>query len=128
MLDLSNYPRDSKFFDPDNENVICKMEDESKVKINDEFVRLKSRMHSMENVDGKENKIGKGINQNIVKNIKHEEYVYEKKWLDVKNSCKETCKEFKINCIKLELMMFVKCFFTPSSIVIKETKTKSFIF
>ena len=59
MLDLSNYPKDSKFFDPDNENVICKMEDESKVKINDEFVRLKSRMHSMENVDGKENKIGK---------------------------------------------------------------------
>ena len=42
MLDLSNYPKDSNFFDPDNEKVIGKMKDEPKGKINDEFVELKS--------------------------------------------------------------------------------------
>ena len=73
LFDLSNYPKDSKFFDPDNEKVIGKMKDESKGKIKDEFVGLKSKMHSM-NVDDKENKTGKGINHNVVKNTKHEEY------------------------------------------------------
>ena len=44
MLDLSNYPKDSKFFDPDNEKVIGKMKDELKGKIISEFVGLKSNM------------------------------------------------------------------------------------
>ena len=32
-------------------------------------------MHSVENIDGKENKTGKGNNQNVAKNIKHKEYI-----------------------------------------------------
>ena len=44
MFDLSNYPKDSKFFDPDNEKVIGKMKDELKEKIISEFVGLKSKM------------------------------------------------------------------------------------
>ena len=51
------------------------MKDESMGKINDEFIGLKSKMHSMKNVDGKENKTGKGIDQNVVKNTNHEEYI-----------------------------------------------------
>ena len=69
MLDLSNYPKDSKFFDPSNEKFIDKMKDESKGKINDEFVGLKSMIHSIKNVDGGENKRRKGINQSVLKNI-----------------------------------------------------------
>ena len=74
FLNLSNYPK-IQFFEPDNEKVIGKMKDESMGKINDEFIGLKSKMHSMKNVDGKENKTGKGIDQNVVKNTNHEEYI-----------------------------------------------------
>ena len=47
LFDLSNYPKDSKFFDPVNEKVIGKMKDVSEGKINDEFVGLKSKMYSI---------------------------------------------------------------------------------
>ena len=75
MFDLSNYPKDSKFFDPDNEKVIGKIKDVSKGKIIDEFVELKSKMCSMKDIDGKENERAKGINQNVVKNTEHEKYM-----------------------------------------------------
>ena len=38
LFDLSNYPKDSRFFNPVNEKVIGKMKDVPKGKINDEFV------------------------------------------------------------------------------------------
>ena len=75
MFDLSNYPKDSKFFDPDNEKGISKMKDLSRGKINYEFVGLKSRMQSIKDADGKETKTRKGVNKNVVKNIKHEKYI-----------------------------------------------------
>ena len=53
LFDLSNCPKDSKFFDPVNENVIGEMKDMSEGKINDEFVGLKWKMYSMKNIDGK---------------------------------------------------------------------------
>ena len=51
------------------------MKDESKGKVNDEFVGLKWKMQSIKNVDGKENKTGKRVNKSVVKNIKHEKYI-----------------------------------------------------
>ena len=41
LLDFSNYPKDSKFFDETNKNGIVKMKDESEKKIIGEFVGLK---------------------------------------------------------------------------------------
>ena len=41
LFDFSEYPRDSKFFDPVNKKVIAKVKDELKGKINNEFVGLK---------------------------------------------------------------------------------------
>ena len=41
LFDFSDYPRDSKFFDPVNKKVIAKVKDEFKGKINNEFVGLK---------------------------------------------------------------------------------------
>ena len=38
LFNLSNYPKDSRFFNPVNEKVIGKMKDVPKGKINDEFV------------------------------------------------------------------------------------------
>ena len=51
------------------------MKDKSKGKITDEFVGLKSKRHSIKDDDGKENKAAKGINQNVVKNTEHQEYI-----------------------------------------------------
>ena len=46
LFDFSNYLEDSKFFDPVNEKVIGKKKGVSERKIIDEFVGLKSKMHS----------------------------------------------------------------------------------
>ena len=62
MFDLSNYPKDLKFFDPIKEKVIGKMKGVSEGKINDEFVGLKSGMYFMKNIDSKESNTAKGIN------------------------------------------------------------------
>ena len=42
--------------------VIGKMKDESEGKLIDEFVGLKSKRHSMKDIDGKEPNMGKGVN------------------------------------------------------------------
>ena len=54
LLDFSDYPWDSKFFDPVNKNVIGRMKDEFKGKIINEFVELKSDMYSLIAVDARE--------------------------------------------------------------------------
>ena len=62
LFDLSNYPKDSKFFDKTNKKVIGIMKDESQGKIIDDFVGLKSKIHSKKNIDGKESNMAKGVN------------------------------------------------------------------
>ena len=62
LFDFSNYPEDSKFFDPTNKKVIGKMKDKSEEKITAEFVGLKSKMHSMKNIDNKESNTAKEVN------------------------------------------------------------------
>ena len=63
------------FYDLTNKSEIGKLKDESEGKIDDEFVGLKLKMYSMKDVDGKQNKIGKGVNSVAVNNIKYEEYI-----------------------------------------------------
>ena len=62
LVDFSNYPKDSKFYDETNKKVIVKMKDESKGKIIGEFVGLKSKMYSMKNIGGRESNTAKGVN------------------------------------------------------------------
>ena len=50
MFDFSNYPEDSKFSDLTNKKVIG------------EFAGLKSKIHSMKIIDGKESNTAKGVN------------------------------------------------------------------
>ena len=50
-----------------------KAESEGKAVI--EFVGLKSKMYSLIDVDGKENKKGKGVNSVVVKHARHKEYL-----------------------------------------------------
>ena len=51
------------------------MKDDSKGKIIIEFIGLKSKIYSLIDVDGKENKKRKGVNSVVVNNIKDEIYV-----------------------------------------------------
>ena len=60
MFDLSNYLKDSKFFDETNEKVIGKMKDEFGGVIVVETVRLKSKNYSIKKIDGKESNTTKG--------------------------------------------------------------------
>ena len=54
LLDFSDYPLDSKFFDPDNKKVVGKITGEFKGKKINEFVELKPKMHSLIAVDNEE--------------------------------------------------------------------------
>ena len=62
LFDFSNYPKDSIFFYETNEKVIDKMKNESEGKIIGESVGLKSKMHSVKNIDSKESNTAKGVN------------------------------------------------------------------
>ena len=70
LLNFSDYPLDSKFFDPVNKKVIGKMKDDFKGKLISEFVGLKSKMYSLISIDNKVTK-AKGMN----KEIRHKELV-----------------------------------------------------
>ena len=61
LLDFSNYLKDSKLFDETNKKVIGKMKDEFGGVIVTEFIGLKSKMHSMKKMDGKECNTAKGV-------------------------------------------------------------------
>ena len=50
MFHFSKYPEDSKFSDPTNKKIIG------------EFAGLKSKIHSMKIIDGKESNTAKGVN------------------------------------------------------------------
>ena len=90
MFDLSNSPKDSKFFDPIDEKVIGKMKDVPERKIDDEF-GLKSKMHSMKNLDGKESNMAKRATEfNEFKNT-----LFNKKVIQTKNE-----KNIKLNHTK----------------------------
>ena len=61
LFDYSNYSKDSNFFDETNKKVIGKMKDEFGGVIAIEFVGLRSKMHSMKKIDGKECNTSKGV-------------------------------------------------------------------
>ena len=75
LLNFSDYPRDSKFFDFVNKKVIGKMKDKFKREIISVFVEFKSKTYSIVSIDGKNNKKAKGVNKNVVENTRHKEFV-----------------------------------------------------
>ena len=62
LFGFSDYPKDSKFFDPTNKKAISKMKDVFEGKIIDEFVGLKSKIYPIKNIGGKESNKAKGVN------------------------------------------------------------------
>ena len=60
-LTLVTIQKIQKFVDETNKEIICKMKDVSEGKINDEFVGLKSKMHSVKNIYDEETITAKGV-------------------------------------------------------------------
>ena len=101
MFDFSNFLKDSKLYDSQNEMVVGKMKYQYKgIPIN-KFVVLKSKMHSMFSDNGKESNTAKGINTatefNEFKNT-----LFTKKYSGTK------WKDFKAKNIRLEHTKSVK--------------------
>ena len=71
MFDFSNYPVNSKYYDPTNGSVLGKMKDEFKGVPISEFIGLKSKMYSLISVDDEKVSKARGAN----KKIRHKEFV-----------------------------------------------------
>ena len=69
-FDFSNYPVNSKYYDPANKCVLGKMKDEFKGEIISEFIGLKSKMYLLISAGDKEVSKAKGVN----KKVKHKEF------------------------------------------------------
>ena len=67
LFDFSDYPLNSKFFDPVYKKVIGKMKDEFRGKIISDFIGLKSKMYSLIAVDNEQVKKTKGLSKSVVK-------------------------------------------------------------
>ena len=78
LFDLSNYPKDSKFFDLANEMVIGKMKDEFKRILINKFIGLKSKMYCIVSGKGKEVNTAKVVNISI-EFEKYENVLFNKK-------------------------------------------------
>ena len=65
LFDFSEYPLDSKFFNPVNKKLIATMKDDSKGKIISECIGLKSKMYSLISVDDEEVTKAKVVNKKI---------------------------------------------------------------
>ena len=70
LFDFSDYPLNSKFFDPVNKKVIGKMKNEFIREIISKFIGLKSKMYSLIAADSEEVKRAKGVNKGVVKKIR----------------------------------------------------------
>ena len=97
LFDCSNFSKDSKFHDNQNEMVVGKMKDECKgIPIN-RFVELKSKMHCMLSDDGEEFNTAKGVN--IATEFKeYGDYLINKIVI------RHKLRKFKVKNIKLDRM------------------------
>ena len=101
LFDFSNYSKDSKFFDDTNKKVIGKMKNEYGGVIIDQFIGLKSQMHSIKNKDGSESSTAKGVNIATEFN-EFKDVLFNKKVIRPK------MKGYKLKNIKQERMKLIK--------------------
>ena len=83
LFDFSSYSKDSKFFDYANKNVIGEMKDEYGRVIIGQFIGLKSKMYSINKIDGSKSSTTKGVNIATEFN-EFNDVLFNKKLLDIK--------------------------------------------
>ena len=101
LIDFSDYPQDSEFFDPVNKIVLDEMKDVFE-KHNWWICWIKGKNAFLNYCRWWRNEKAKGVNKKIIKSIRHKEHIdvlSNKKWWDIK------WIEFKVNDIKLEIIM-----------------------
>ena len=107
LFDSRNYPR---FFDPTNKKVTGKMKEVFQGKAISESVGLKSKMHSMKTIDGKESNTVKGVNIASQFN-EYKDTLFNKKVLrhKIRRIQGKKCKlgTYRINKISFVLMINV---------------------
>ena len=112
LFDFSNYSKDVKFFDETNKNVIGKMKDEFGGVIVIEFVGLKSKMHSMKKIDGKESNTAKGVSITTeldkFKDVLFNEKIIRHKIKRIQNK-KHKLRTYKIDRISLSCFDDKRC-------------------
>ena len=74
MFDTINYSTKSKYYDNSNKLVVGEMKDEAAGIANGEFVGIKLNRCSYLEDDNSEHKKEKGVNENVVATIIHNEY------------------------------------------------------
>jgi len=119
-LDLSEYPKDHKLYDPTNNKVIGKFKDETHGIPISEFVGLRSKMYSFKLDNNKSKQTAKGVKKLCVEqNIKHEDY---KRCIlgQTKEDMKQTAEFNLIRHIKYQLTS-IKV--SKSSLVAYDDKT-----
>ena len=102
LFSLSNLPKDWKFFDETNKNIIGKIKDESEGKSRVYWVKIKDV--SIKNIDGKESNTAKGVNVTTEFN-ELENILFKKKSWDIK------WEEFKPRIINVEHTKLTKYFY-----------------
>ena len=105
LFDFSNYPEDSKFFDPTNKKVIGKMKDVLEGKATGEFVGLKSKLHSMKTNDGKQSNTAKGVNIATEFN-EYKDTLFNQRVLRHKMKIIQSKKQQNIEFNKISLLCF----------------------
>ena len=75
LFDFSAFSDASKVFDPVDKKIIGKMKDKVTGKIISKLVGLKSKMYSLIVVGSEEIRKAIGVSENVVKNIRHKEYI-----------------------------------------------------
>ncbi|XP_055938352.1 uncharacterized protein LOC129989243 [Argiope bruennichi] len=73
IMDLSNYPSSSEFFNSENQNKLGFLKDETKSKPISEFIGLRCKMYSYK-CENTETKKAKGVKQSCLRNITHEHF------------------------------------------------------
>jgi hypothetical protein len=73
LFDLSNFPKDSKYYDDSNKKVIGKFKSETKMDPIVGFVGLRSKMYSIKTEKDEINK-AKGIKKSVTKCLTHDNF------------------------------------------------------
>ena len=107
LSDFSNYSKDLMFFDDANKKVIGKMKYEFEIVIAAEFVGLKSKMHSIKKIDGRESNTAKEVS--ITSEFNEFKYVlFNKKIIRLKMK-RIQAKKHKIGAYEIDKMS-LSCF------------------
>ena len=107
LFEISNYSKDSKFFDDANKKVIGIMKDEMGGVIIVEFIGLKSKINAIKKIDGRETNTAKGVS--IATEFNESEDVFFNKKIMRHKMKRNQAKKHKIETYEIDKIS-LSCF------------------